>query len=127
MAKYFLQYLALDITANCIFEIHCLALDAFDLNTVHKLSNKGKKRNILAKLGFEPRAAGWKARVLPLCHAATLCLSACFCACFTLISLVLVIWDNYTSYKKVQHGRVAAQQICSNQKMLRKTGNSIKK
>ena len=35
--------LALDITANCICEIHCLALDGFDLHTVHKLSSKEKK------------------------------------------------------------------------------------
>ena len=38
----FLQYLALDATANCICEIHCLALDGFYLNTVHKLSSKEK-------------------------------------------------------------------------------------
>ena len=30
------------VTANCIWEIHCLALDGFDLNTVHKLSSKEK-------------------------------------------------------------------------------------
>ena len=39
----FLYYLALDVTANCICEIHCLPLDGFDLNTVHKLSSKEKK------------------------------------------------------------------------------------
>ena len=38
----FLEYLALDITANCICEIHCLALDGFDHNTVHQLSSKEK-------------------------------------------------------------------------------------
>ena len=38
----FLWYLALDVTANCICEAHCLALDEFNLNTVHKLSNKEK-------------------------------------------------------------------------------------
>ena len=38
----FLQYLALDITPNCICEIYCLALDGFDLKTVHKLSSKEK-------------------------------------------------------------------------------------
>ena len=27
-------------TANCICEIHCLALDGFDLNNVHKLRSK---------------------------------------------------------------------------------------
>ena len=40
---YCLWYLALDITANCICEIHCLVLDGFDLNTVHKLSSKEEK------------------------------------------------------------------------------------
>ena len=35
----FLQCLALDATANCICEIRCIALDGFDLNTVHKLSS----------------------------------------------------------------------------------------
>ena len=39
----FLQCLTLDVTANCTCEIHCLVLDGFDLNTVHKLSNKEKK------------------------------------------------------------------------------------
>ena len=39
----FQRCLALDITANCICEIHCLALDGFDLHTVHKLSSKEKK------------------------------------------------------------------------------------
>ena len=43
MAQVSLQYLSLDVTANWIREIHCLALDGFDLNTVHKLSNKEKK------------------------------------------------------------------------------------
>ena len=40
--KPFLYYLDLDVTANCICEIHCLALDGFDLYTVHKLSSKEK-------------------------------------------------------------------------------------
>ena len=41
-------YLALDVTANSICEIHCLALDGFILNAVHKLSGKEKKsRRIL--------------------------------------------------------------------------------
>ena len=31
----FLLYLTLAITANCIWEIHCLAVDGFNLNTVH--------------------------------------------------------------------------------------------
>ena len=64
----FLWYLALDVTASCICEIHCLALDGFDLNTVHQLSSKEKK--ITAEPGFEPRAAGWEAIVLPLPNAA---------------------------------------------------------
>ena len=34
---------ALDVTANSICEIHCLALDEFDLNTAHKLSSEEKK------------------------------------------------------------------------------------
>ena len=46
-------------TANCICEIHCLAQDGFDLNTVHKLSSQEWK--ISAELGLEPRAAGWEA------------------------------------------------------------------
>ena len=36
-------YLSLDVTANCISKIHCLAQDGFDLNTVHKLSRKEKE------------------------------------------------------------------------------------
>ena len=32
--------LALDVTANCICEIHCSAIDGFNLSTVHKLSRK---------------------------------------------------------------------------------------
>ena len=39
----FLQFLAPDITAICICEIHCLALGGFDLNTVHKISSEEKK------------------------------------------------------------------------------------
>ena len=65
--KHFFLYLALDVTASFICEIHCLALDGFNLNTVHKLSNKEKK--ISAELGFDPRGAGWEAKVLPLCYA----------------------------------------------------------
>ena len=38
-----LLYFALDVTANCISGIHCLALDGFDLNTVRKLNNKERK------------------------------------------------------------------------------------
>ena len=39
----FLYNLSLDITANSICEIHYLALDGFNLNTIHKLSSKEKK------------------------------------------------------------------------------------
>ena len=35
--------LILGFTANCIFEIHCLALDGFDVNTAYKPSSKDKK------------------------------------------------------------------------------------
>ena len=41
--KFFLYYLALNATANCICELHCIALDGFDLNSVHKFSSKEKK------------------------------------------------------------------------------------
>ena len=51
-------YLALDVTANCICEIQCLALGGFNLNTFHTPSNKEKK--ILVELGFDPRGAGWE-------------------------------------------------------------------
>ena len=37
------EYLALDITANCFCKIIYLALDGFNLNTVNKLSSKEKK------------------------------------------------------------------------------------
>ena len=40
---FFFVVLSSDITANCIGEINCLALDGFDLYTVHKLSSKEKK------------------------------------------------------------------------------------
>ena len=46
---------------HCIYEIHCLALDVFGLNTVHQLSSNEKK--ISAVPGFEPGAAGWEARM----------------------------------------------------------------
>ena len=62
-----MYYLVPDITANCICEIHCLALDGLDLNTVHKLSNKEKK--ISVELRFRPGAVGWEAiMLLPLCY-----------------------------------------------------------
>ena len=35
--------LALSVTAKCICEIRCLALNGFDLNTVYKLCSKEKK------------------------------------------------------------------------------------
>ena len=34
---------SLDVTADCICSIRRLALDGFDLYTVHQLSNKEKK------------------------------------------------------------------------------------
>ena len=39
--KVFLKYLpvALDVTANCICEIHCLEQNGFDSNTSHKLNS----------------------------------------------------------------------------------------
>ena len=55
--KGFLLYLALDVTANPICEIHYLAPGGFDLNTVHKPSSKEK---ILAEQGFEPGLLGGK-------------------------------------------------------------------
>ena len=45
-SKSFSQYLAMGVTANCICEIHCIALDGFDLSTVHKLSSKEKKSQL---------------------------------------------------------------------------------
>ena len=38
-----MKYLALDVSAKCIYEIHCLALDGFKLKTVPKLRSKEKK------------------------------------------------------------------------------------
>ena len=58
-----MQCLVLDITANCLCEIRCKALDGFDLKTVHKLSSKEKK--ILTDLGFKPGAAVREARMQP--------------------------------------------------------------
>ena len=47
-----------------------IALDGFDLNTVdHKLSSK--ERKISTEPGFDPKAAGWEARMLSLCLAAS--------------------------------------------------------
>ena len=63
-AGIFFKYLA-----KCICEINCLAQDGFDLNAVHKLSIQEKE--ILAKPGFKLWAAGWEARILPMCYAAT--------------------------------------------------------
>ena len=36
----------MDVTANCISEIACVALDEFDLYTVHKLRSKEKKSRL---------------------------------------------------------------------------------
>ena len=44
--KTFLKYLSIDITAYCICEIHCIALDEFDLKTVHQLNSKEKKSQL---------------------------------------------------------------------------------
>ena len=66
----FLLYFVLEVTANCICEIHRLALNGFNLNTVHQLSSREK--NITGEPGFESGAAGWEARMLPLCYAAPL-------------------------------------------------------
>ena len=65
--KSLLLCLTLNVTANSVCEIHCLALDGFDLNAVHKLI---VKRKISAELGFEPGAAEWEARMLHLCYTA---------------------------------------------------------
>ena len=46
-----LKHLALDITANCICEIYCKALDGLDLETVHKLCRE--KRKNLSKVGIQ--------------------------------------------------------------------------
>ena len=54
--KIFLYYLDLAITANCISENNCLALDGFDLNTVHKIRQQREK--ISTVLEFETRTAG---------------------------------------------------------------------
>ena len=43
----------LGITADCICEIHCLALDGFKLYTVHPLSSKEKKN--LGRAGIRTR------------------------------------------------------------------------
>ena len=55
---------ALDITVDCIYEIHRLALDGFDLNTVHKLSSKKKKN--LSGARIWTRSPGWEARIKAL-------------------------------------------------------------
>ena len=46
-----------------------VSLDGFDLSTVHIQNSKEKK--ISAESGFELGAAGWEARMLPLCYAAS--------------------------------------------------------
>ena len=42
-AMCFLWYLALDVTANCICEINCIAQVGFNLNTLLKRSSKEKE------------------------------------------------------------------------------------
>ena len=42
----FFSYLALNVTANCISEIHYIALDCLYLNTVLQLSSKEKKSQL---------------------------------------------------------------------------------
>ena len=44
---YFIFYSTLGVTENCICQIHYLALDGFDLNTVHKLSSKDSNSGLL--------------------------------------------------------------------------------
>ena len=39
----FLMYFILDVTTNCICEVHCLALDGFDRNALQKLGSKEKR------------------------------------------------------------------------------------
>ena len=58
----------MDITAKCICENHCLALDGYDLNSVHKLNSKEKK--ILAEPEFEHGSDVWEAAMLPLSYEA---------------------------------------------------------
>ena len=53
----------IEITANCICEIHCIALNGFNLNSVHKLSSKEKK--ISLEPGFKPAAVGWETTAPP--------------------------------------------------------------
>ena len=61
----------MDITANCICEIHSLALDVFNLNTDHELSSKEinfQREKILTEPGIEHMAAGREAGMLPQCY-----------------------------------------------------------
>lgn len=54
---------------HCVCEIHSLGLDGIDLNlsTIHWPSSKENYlKNISAVPGFEPEAARWDARILPL-------------------------------------------------------------
>lgn len=61
----------LDLTANWICEILALpvALDGFDLRTVHKLSSNEREKN-LGRARIWTRAAKWEAQMLPTCFAA---------------------------------------------------------
>ena len=63
--------LGLDVSANCICEIHCIALDGFDTNTVHKLSCKDKKSQ--QSLDSNPGQLGGK-QVCFLCAMLRRCL-----------------------------------------------------
>ena len=65
----FLEYLALDIPANCICEIHTVALDDFYLNTVHKLSSKEKTSQL--GLDSNPGLLGGK----QICYLCSMLLS----------------------------------------------------
>ena len=57
--------LVVDVIANCFCEIHRLALDGFDLNTVHKLSSKEKKSR-----QSQDSNPGLLGGMLALCNAA---------------------------------------------------------
>ena len=50
LAKHFFKYLALDVATKYNCEIHCLPLDGFDLDAVHKLS--GKERENISRTGI---------------------------------------------------------------------------
>ena len=64
-SKNTISCLALDVSANSICDIHCLVLDGFDLNTVHKLSSKEKKSR-----WSQDSNPGLLGGMLALCYAA---------------------------------------------------------